>query len=184
MEDLAKHIEQVYNSYSKKLYFTALRILGNSQEAEDAMQETVLKYYTLLKEDSDDLQDNLHSNSIENLGAWLTSVCVRKALDMVRSKNRKREREIEQRQEMEEQMEGGQSYGSVEQLESSDEQLMVQKIKRALPLLKEKYRVLLSIKLFEGYDYEEIADITKSNESSVRSRFMRGKEKLVELLKR
>ncbi len=183
MEDLAKHIEQVYNSYSKKLYFTALRILGNSQEAEDAMQETVLKYYTLLKEDSDDLQDNLHCN-IENLGAWLTSVCVRKALDMVRSKNRKREREIEQRQEMEEQMEGGQSYGSVEQLESSNEQLMVQKIKRALPLLKEKYRVVLSLKLFEGYDYEEIADITKSNESSVRSRFMRGKEKLVELLKR
>ena len=81
-------------------------------------------------------------------------------------------------------MEGGQSYGSVEQLESSDEQLMVQKIKRALPLLKEKYRVVLSLKLFEGYAYEEIADITKSNEGSVRSRFMRGKEKLVELLKR
>lgn len=183
MEDLAKHIEQVYNSYSKKLYFTALRILGNSQEAEDAMQETVLKYYTLLKEDSDDLQDNFHSNSIENLGAWLTSVCVRKALDMVRGRNRKRERDFEQQQEME-QMEGGQSYESVEQLESSNEQLMLQKIKRALPLLKEKYRVVLSLKLFEGYDYEEIADITKSNESSVRSRFMRGKEKLVELLKR
>ena len=71
-------IEEIYDSFSRGLYFTALRLLGNSAEAEDAMQESILKYY-----------DKAETEEIENIGGWLRRVCVRKCLDILRRRERK-----------------------------------------------------------------------------------------------
>ena len=54
-------IEDIYDEYSRKLYIAAYRILGNSQEAEDVMQDTILKVCS---------QKNL--DKIDNLGAYLS----------------------------------------------------------------------------------------------------------------
>jgi RNA polymerase sigma-70 factor (ECF subfamily) len=50
--------------------------------------------------------------------------------------------------------------------------------------LPEGYRVVLTLRLIEELDYPEIAEMLDINESSVRSQFTRGRQKLVELLKR
>jgi len=42
------------------------------------------------------------------------------------------------------------------------------------------YRLVLSLNLFEGYDYEEIAQILDLKEVTVRSQYIRGKARLVE----
>ena len=60
---------------------------------------------------------------------------------------------------------------------------LINKIKKAVQVLPEGFRVVLSLALFEGYDHEEIAMILGINESTSRSQLARAKKKLVENLK-
>ena len=43
---------------------------------------------------------------------------------------------------------------------------------------------MLSLVLFEGYDYEEIAKITGLKEVSVRTQYIRGKARVIEELEK
>ena len=60
--------------------------------------------------------------------------------------------------------------------------ISVEDVKNALNSLASGYRLVLSLLLFEGYDYEEIAQITGLKEASVRSQYIRGKARIVEIL--
>ena len=74
------NITEIYNQYAQQLYFTALRITGNSYDAEEVMQDTIIKYHHLPQKEE-----------IEKLGSWLKSVCIRKAIDRLREKHRTKE---------------------------------------------------------------------------------------------
>jgi len=60
--------------------------------------------------------------------------------------------------------------------------ITVNMVKDVMQTLAEGYRVILSLVLFEGYDYEEIAQITGVKEVSVRTQYIRGKARLIEEL--
>jgi RNA polymerase sigma factor (sigma-70 family) len=62
----------------------AYRMLGSLSEADDAVQEAWLKLYR-----SD-------AGGIDNLGGWLTTVVARVCLDMLRSRNARREDSLEE----------------------------------------------------------------------------------------
>src|ERR1700733_15233672 len=62
----------------------AYRMLGSLTEADDAVQEAWLK---LSRSDA---------SSVENLGGWLTTVVARVCLDMLRSRNARREDSLEE----------------------------------------------------------------------------------------
>ncbi len=148
------NIEEIYSKYSAPLYFTALRITGCCFEAEEIMQDSILKYYNFQQKES-----------IEKLGSWLKSICIRKALDKLREKHRTKEFLEEYKEE---------------QIAAPPPQLQytVEEIKKALLLLPDNYRTILSLHLFEGYDYQEIEQITGTKEATLRSLYKRGKEKL------
>ena len=57
-----------------------------------------------------------------------------------------------------------------------------EEIKKALLLLPDNYRTILSLHLFEGYDYQEIEQITGTKEATLRSLYKRAKEKLAATL--
>src|SRR5437868_6510839 len=65
------------------LQAVAYRMLGSLSEADDAVQESWLR---LSRSDT---------SSIENLGGWLTTVVARICLDMLRSRNSRREESLE-----------------------------------------------------------------------------------------
>lgn len=152
--NLENNITQIYNQYSQQLYFTALRITGESFEAEEIMQDTILKYYA-----------HPQKGDIQNLGSWLKSICIRKAIDKLREKHRTKEFLQEYREEAIPHKEPPIKY-------------TVEEIKRALMLLPDNYRTILSLHLFEGYDYQEIEQITGTKESTLRSLYKRAKERL------
>ena len=62
-----------------RLRGVAYRMLGSAGEADDAVQEAWLRL------------DRSDADSIENLGGWLTTVVARVCLDMLRSRNSRRE---------------------------------------------------------------------------------------------
>jgi RNA polymerase sigma-70 factor (ECF subfamily) len=73
----------------------------------------------------------------------------------------------------------------VEDEEPNEEELAlkVEDIKKAVGLLPNGYRTVLTLYLFEGYDQEEIAEILGVSHATVRTQYMRAKKKLLQYIK-
>src|SRR5256714_8481649 len=72
-----------FEGYRTHLRAVAYRMLGSMSEADDAVQESWLR---LSRSDT---------SGVENLGGWLTTVVARICLDMLRSRNARREESLE-----------------------------------------------------------------------------------------
>jgi RNA polymerase sigma-70 factor, ECF subfamily len=69
---------RIFEQASRRLLGLAYRILGSRADAEDAVQDTFIKW-----------QDADH-RAIENPAAWLTTACTRRCIDLLRSAHRTR----------------------------------------------------------------------------------------------
>jgi RNA polymerase sigma-70 factor, ECF subfamily len=74
-----------FEEHRTRLRAVAYRMLGSLTEADDAVQEAWLKL------------NRSDAAAIENLGAWLTTVVARISLNMLRSRNARREEPLETR---------------------------------------------------------------------------------------
>src|SRR5579863_9642402 len=77
-------LAQKFEQNRPQLRAVAYRMLGSLGEAEDAVQEAWLRL------------DRSDAQAIENLGGWLTTVTGRVCLDMLRSRNSRREESFEE----------------------------------------------------------------------------------------
>ena len=155
-------IERIYDTYALRLYRISLRIVGDEGDAEEIMHDTLLKLYELRRKDE-----------ILDLASWLSSVCIRKSIDRVRQKYRYKDflsRYASEDRDEEERIEMDQEYD-------------IESIRNALASLPDHYRLVLTLHLFEGYDYQEISQITGSKETSIRTLYMRGRQRLAKQLK-
>ncbi|MBQ4819534.1 RNA polymerase sigma factor [Aquimarina sp. MMG016] len=151
---------EIYNRYYKAMYNAALRILKNSAEAEDIMQESFLTAFTKLSMLEDDRM----------FGAWLKKIVVNSSLTASRKKDIHREVALE----------------SIEYTLSDNEgisnddmaSIKVSTILSTLKQLKDSYSTALSLYLIEGYDYEEICQIMNISYSNCRTLMSRAKESL------
>ena len=153
-------IEKVYDAMSRRLYNTSLRIVGSSADAEEIMHDTLLQYWKF---------DRKHE--IMDLQKWLVSICIRKSIDKLRERNRWKVF-IETYE-----------APSLEEANETEVEYDPGKIRKALSELPDHYRAVVSLHLIEGYDYQEISQITGSNENTIRSLYMRGRQKLAAALK-
>lgn len=158
--------QALYQIYAPTVYRTCLRITGNPEEAEEAMQDCFLK---ILAHIGDFAPDSCFE-------AWIRKIAVRTAIDHIRR----------QTEDWEELPENYPDTPSGTEDDSYEESLhyTVELIRQAIRELAAGYRVILSLYLFEGYDMEEIASILHLQPASVRSQYMRGKRKLQEIIKR
>lgn len=153
--------EKIYEECHKRLYFTALRILNNSFDAEEVMHDTLLKFFAR--------EDKFLNNRERD--AWLTRVCINQAIDTLRRRG-SHEMTVIERDIKEQEINEDEEY--------SYKGVTADMVKSALNNLAAGYRLILSLSLFEGYDYEEIAQITELKEVTVRTQFIRGKARLRE----
>ena len=154
-------IEQVYDSHCRRLYNISLRITGSSGDAEEIMHDTLLQYWKLRDKEQ-----------IRDLPRWLTSVCIRKSINWLREKSRWNE------------LLEGYEDPALEESPEDDGEYNTEQIQKALASLPDHYRAILSLHLFEGFDYQEIAQITGSKENTIRSLYMRGRKLLAEAVKK
>lgn len=155
-----------YRTHARRLFNISMRILRDSGAAEDVMQETILKYLT---------------SDIQPLGeakaaAWLNKACIRSSIDALR-KNKREQLFLNE-------------YAASEQVAEAESQqedmtdVEVGRVKKAMAELKDPYRLILNLVLIEGLDYDEIAEVTRQSQGTIRTQFSRGKVKLLEILKR
>ncbi len=151
---------EVYNRYQNAMYNTAFRIVKNSAEAEDIMQESFITAFDKL--------DTFKGTA--TFGSWLKRIVVNNSIVQYRKAQRFTEvSENNISEETEEYtMEADDDYGSVQ-----SRQLL-----EMMDQLHDNYRNILSLHFIEGYDYEEICEIMNISYANCRTMISRAKESL------
>jgi RNA polymerase sigma factor (sigma-70 family) len=151
---------EVYNRYNKAMYNTAIRIVKDSFEAEDIMQESFLTAFTKLNT----LQDT------KVFGAWLKRIVVNNSIGYYNKTVKQREVPLDTILYKVEDNSG------IEEDNQNNEK--VKQIMNVMKTLKPNYSLGLSLHLIEGYDYEEISDIMDISYANCRTLISRAKESL------
>ena len=155
---------QIYKAYYTAMYNTSLRILKDTFEAEDMMQEAFLTAFTKLDTFKGEVA----------FGAWLKRIVINKSLTQLKKTNTYEDvkMEVVQVPPLEQEEEKDINYTS----------LKAQKVLEILNSLQENYRIVLNLHLIEGYDYEEISAILGYSNQNVRTTISRAKKKLKQQL--
>lgn len=151
---------EIYKLYAKAMYNVAYRIVNFEEEAEDVLQEAFLDAFTRI--------DSFRAET--TFGLWLKQIVVNKSINQLR----KRRVDFVNIEEVE--------LAEQEEADPEELQLKVEEVRQAIMQLPDRYRVVLSLYLLEGYDHSEIAHVLKISEGTSRSQFMRAKMKLNDLL--
>ena len=155
---------QIYKLYYKAMYNTSLRIVSDTMEAEDIMQESFLSAFEKI---------DTYSGTV-SFGAWLKKIVVNRSLDYLNKRKAVFE-DIEAHTGIRD--ESDEDSGRYEEID-----VKVEEVKGAIERLPDGYRVILSLYLLEGYDHDEIAEILSINSSTSRSQLSRAKQKLISQL--
>ena len=153
---------KIYKLYYKAMYNTALRILNNTVEAGDVMQESFLTAFQKIN----------NYGGTGSFGSWLKRIVVNNSIDTLgKSRFNLSLDEI----------------GDIE-LDDSNENYFeilnykVEEIREMIFNLSDNHRTILSLYLLEGYDHEEISQILDISYNNSRTRYSRARKKLLQLI--
>lgn len=157
---------QIYKLYYKAMYNTSLRIVNDTMEAEDIMQESFLSAFEKIE---------TYSGTV-SFGAWLKKIVINRSLDAL-GKRKAVFEDIESHA-------GLRDESSDDMVKYEELDVKVEEVKEAIERLPDGYRVILSLYLLEGYDHDEIAEILTISSSTSRSQLSRAKQKLISELRK
>jgi RNA polymerase sigma factor (sigma-70 family) len=158
----AKAQMQLYDLYCDAMYTVALRYVKDSFTAEDVMQEAFIKAFKNI----DSYKEGVA------FGAWLKRIVINQSIDYLK----KRKLELVSINEEITTVADDDNWNVASTISYQD-------IVNCIQQLKEKYRVVLTLFLLEGYDHGEISQILGISEVSSRTHLLRGKRQVQEQLK-
>ncbi|WP_036822051.1 RNA polymerase sigma factor [Polaribacter sp. Hel1_85] len=152
---------QLYNLYCKAMFLVAFRYVKDRFVAEDVMQDAFIKAFKNIEK---------YKNEVA-FGAWLKRIVINQSIDQLK-KNKLElvsiNEEVIAKQEEDDW-----------KVESS---ISVDGIVEVINNLKDKYRLVLTLYLLEGFDHQEIAEVLQITENTSRTHLLRGKKLLKEQL--
>ena len=148
-------IETLISQYGDMLFRLCLIMLKNESDAEDAVQETYIKYF----------QKAPSFGSKEHQKAWLIRVATNKCRDMLRFSVRHPQIDDEDISKF--------------ISDSSDSGIL-----EALTMVPEKFRLVLTLYYIEEYRIEDIANIIGRSSSAVKMRLQKGRKLLEEIYRK
>ncbi len=151
---------EIYKLYYKAMYNSALRILKNQADAEDVMQDSFLDAFT-----------RIHLYREEgSFGGWIKRIVINNAIDFIQK--RKPTNELDESHILLTDEEG----------DCIENDCRLEDIKEAMKMIKQEYRIIISLYLFEGYDHEEIASIQNISYGLSRTRYSRARQSLLKVI--
>ena len=153
---------KLYRQYCEGMFCVAMGFLKNSDDAEDVVQESFIKAFQKIEQYRGEV----------TFGAWLKKIVVNRSLDFLKAKKEKF-------------VELNEGYMKVEENDdwSIADEVTAKEVKSKMEELPDKYRLVVRLYLVEGYDHAEISQILDLSEPACRTRLLRGKGYLKQLLK-
>jgi RNA polymerase sigma-70 factor (ECF subfamily) len=154
----------LYHRYAKGVYHAAWRIVNNTAEAEDIVQDAFCKAF----EQIDKLKEQ------NNFEGWVKRIAINQAISCIRKRKVSfvNDEGLENLQDE-----------TVDIDEEEIFQYQVQEVKAAIAALPDGYRSILSLYLFEDQSQEDIAKLLGISAVTVRSQYHRAKKKVYQTLK-
>lgn len=155
-----KGYELLYGRYSLAMYHTSLRIVVNATDAEDILQDAFMYAFTNL--------DKIKNT--EAFAGWLKRIVINKSINFIK-RHKRSWLKLETA-----------DLDSAEESKAFDElefDTKIEAINKALNTLDEKYRAVINLHIFEQLSFEEIAVLMEIPSATVRSRYLRGKQKVL-----
>jgi RNA polymerase sigma factor (sigma-70 family) len=149
----------IYKLYYRSMYNTSLRIVNQTDDAEDIMQESFLTAFQKLDSYKGEV----------SFGIWLKRIVVNRSLDYLR----RRKVEFEEVRP---------DHAIFEERQEDEAAYTMEEIKEAIFQLSDGYRTILSLLLLEGYDHEEVSEILEISNVTSRTQLSRAKQQLRNLL--
>lgn len=140
------------------LYRLALRITLNREDAEDVVQDTLIKVWNK--------RDKWHE--IDSIEAFCMTICRNLALDKIR-KAARNDSSIEQNESDPADKTGSDPYERIIQKDRFNT------VRRILDTLPEKQRTCMQLRDFEGKSYKDIAKIMQITEEQVKVNIFRAR---------
>ena len=175
IEERESFFEREVMQHLDALYRTALRMTRNPQDAEDLVQETMLRAFRFL--------DRFEPGT--NLRAWLFKILTNTYINRYRKASS--EPRVDSLDDSEElslyrylDSEAASRGGSVEA--QVLDRFAEQDIKTAIEALPPQYRITVLLADVEGFSYNDIAEITNVKKGTVMSRLFRGRRLLQKAL--
>jgi RNA polymerase sigma factor (sigma-70 family) len=159
-----KGYAMLYNKCAKRIYHAVYRVMGNSADTEDIVQEAFVTAFGQL-----DKLKNQH-----NFEGWVKRIAINQAISTLRKKR------------LTFTDDGELEAVADEEVDLSEEQLFqcqVEDVKSAIQALPDGYRTIVSLHLFEEMGQEEIGKMLGISHATVRSQYHRAKKKIFTALK-
>lgn len=153
---------QLYKQYCEGMFCVAMRYVQNTNDAEDVIQEAFIKAFQKIHQFKGEV----------TFGAWLKRIVINKSIDFLKKKKQHLVALDENYLKVTDDNDWTVGNG-----------ITIEHVKSAIAKLPDKYRFVVMMFLIEGYDHREIAQVLKLTETTSRTRLLRGKSYLKELLK-
>jgi RNA polymerase sigma-70 factor (ECF subfamily) len=150
---------ELYRRYDKRLYGYCLRVMKTRESAEDAFQGIMAQVF-----------EKRASFTGGNFAAWLFTIARNQSLN------------LKQKQRPTTNIDDVSYYLSDESDTTSDDVLLTEALKNAIAALPDEFREPLELKHFDGFQYEEIAELLKISVSLAKVRVFRAKKLLQQAL--
>lgn len=136
--------DRLYEEHSSYVYNTCLGIVGNPDDARDAMQDTFVQIYRSLHK--------FKGNSA--IRTWIHRIAINKCMDLLRSKPKH------------ECVETIETFGEMEPLAGNTEVESI--VRDTIGRMRPDHRVVLTLFYLQEYSYQEIAEMLGTRLSQVR----------------
>ncbi len=164
-------VEQIWNLYGKIMLAKAFGILGNMQDAEDAVQEAFLR----ISKNAENFSEPKSPDTIALVSIYTRNV----AINMYR-RNKKRNELFGNDGDLDNVISAAAESEDIAQLIVNDETVEI--VRRAINMLDEPYKDVILLKYYYHKKNIEIAEVLGVDANTVNGRVFRAKKKLKELI--
>jgi RNA polymerase sigma factor (sigma-70 family) len=144
----------LFDRFAPKMFVVSLRYFKQRSQAEDALQDALIKVFVKLSE--------FKNEGV--LEGWVRRIVVNTCLDHIR-KNLKFQSDVSM---------GDVEY-KIEQQEFTVENLMANDLIKLIQTMPEGYKVVFNLFAIEGYSHQEIAATLGISESTSKSQYLRAR---------
>jgi RNA polymerase sigma-70 factor (ECF subfamily) len=167
--------ELLIEDYQKKAFNVAYRMMGNSEDANDLVQEALIRIFKSIK--------NFKEQS--SFSTWVYRIVTNVCLDELRRRKNKFTISIDE----DIQLEDGNVKRQIESEGPTPEESLESKeiqdiVTKAIEELSNEHKTVIVLRDIQGFSYDEISDIMKCPEGTVKSRINRARKALREILKK